>query len=110
MTEQSLQSTNVHWYQAGSEDIAEWDFQYLRGGVGNEWEWADSIGEVGTCTECFEAMLNLPSGVAAVRARSIGLDGGYSEWSSPTGVPEPSFLLMMMVGLVALVFLRGSKI
>jgi hypothetical protein len=99
--------TTMHWYQDGSGGVTSWEFQYRPGGT-DHWHWAIPVGPVAPCAECFEVPLDLPGGVAAVRARAIGPDG-TSDWGSPTGVPEPPSILMFLVGLVALRFLGTKK-
>lgn len=99
-----MPDTTVHWYQAESNGVESWEFQFIRGG-GDTWEWASPAGPVETCEECFQVPLELPTAVASIRARAIGPEG-ISEWGSPTGLPESAFLLMLVVGVLAIAALK----
>ena len=102
----------VHWYQAESDGVTSWEFQYLPGGPEGRakvWEWATQVGPATTCEGCFEVPLDLPSGVAAIRARAIGMEGN-SEWGSPVGLPEPSSVLMLAIALILIAFIQIKRI
>ena len=99
----------IHWYQASREAVTSWEFQVDTSGSG-VWEGVQNPRPFvsSRCTDCFDAVLEIPVETVQVRARAIGPDG-VSEWSTPFPVPEAGSGLMGMAALLVLALLSSLK-
>ena len=82
----------VSWHQADSEYVDYWEFQY-KGVDSTDWHWVQRVEPVDDCSECFQAVVQVPENARLIRSRSVG-DGSYSDWSQPRVVlPDVDLLV-----------------
>lgn len=103
----------LYWQQLQSHLVDSWEFQFQRVGS-EEWEWVTRVDPVDDCleccSECFQAVVELPETALLVRSRALG-DEGPTLWSDllPVYLPEPAFTLGAAVGILFILYISGRK-